>query len=145
MSGRVVVTTCVEKSGSSRLPIVLTTRCSVEFLAINLLAPWHSLTSVDPHSPHSLVSSDFDGSPYQPWLLGGQRSTAIGTNHLFSLENVIQLLRVPKSLQPLLPLYRPNEPIQYATRTALSETDSRVDDLYNHQDQTTEFASISFE
>ena len=63
---------------------------------------------------------------------------------LSSLENDVQLLRIPKTLQPMLPLQRPNEPIQYTTCAALPETGSRVDDLYSRQDQTTEFAMISF-
>ena len=66
MSERVVLTPCEGKSGLSRLPIVLTSSCYVEFLAIMLLAPWRSLTPVYPRSSHGPVRSDFDGSPYQP-------------------------------------------------------------------------------
>ena len=38
---------------------------SVEFLAIKILALWCSLTSVYPHSSHSLGPSDSDDSSYQ--------------------------------------------------------------------------------
>ena len=42
--------------------------CYVEFLVIKLLVPRHSLTSVYPHSSHSLVPSDFDGLFKPAWL-----------------------------------------------------------------------------
>ena len=116
---------------------------SVEFLIIKLLAPWRSMTFVCPRCSHNLVPSDFDGSPYQPGAIN--RKTYGVTNRLASLENYVHLLRVPKTLQPLLPLPRLNEPIQYATRAVLPETGSRVGDLYNRQDQTPESASNSFE
>ena len=40
----------------------------VEFLAIKLLAPWRSLTSVYPCSSYSLVPSDFNGLFEPAWL-----------------------------------------------------------------------------
>ena len=113
--------------------------------------PWNSLSS----------SSSLHGVPCRPFIStahiasgcrtltasrislasGGtaiNRNTHGGiTNRLSCLGNDAQLLRVPKTLQPQ-PLQRPNEPIQYATRAAFPETGSRVDNLYNCQDQTPE-------
>ena len=111
-------------------------------IAIKLLAPWHSLTPIHPRSSHSLVPSDFDGSPYQIGVWGNNTYGVM--NRLSSLENYVQLLRVPRRLQPLLSLQRPNEPIQHATRAAFPETGSHVNKLCNGQDRTPEFALILF-
>ena len=112
MLRRVVLTPYAGKSGSSPLPIVLATSCFVKLLAIKLLAPWRSLTSVHSHSSHSPVRGTLTALRIS-LTSGGtaiNRNTYGGvTNRLSSLENVVQLLRVPKTLQPLLPLQRPNE------------------------------------
>ena len=135
------------KSGSSRLLIVLTTSCSVEFLASNLLAPWRSLTSVHSRSFHSRVPSEFFGFFEPAWL---RRDS-----------DRLQYVRHNDSLVPLLKMmlkssvYQKRSSLGYhlapkrklphkVTRTILPNTGRRVDDLYNRQDRTPEFGLISF-
>ena len=61
------------------------------------------------------------------------------------LENDVEVFRPTKMLQPWVLSQRPKQPPPHkATRTALSETGSRVADLNIHQSQTPEFALISF-
>ena len=87
------------------------------------------LTSVYLRSFHRRVPFGFFGSLKSAWRWGEviNHNTYGLTNRLFSLGNDVQLLRVPKSLQPLLPLQRPKASIHYATRATLPETGSRVD------------------
>ena len=68
------------------------------------------------------------------------------TNRLsFSWENNVQVLRLPITLQSRIPPQHPNKSIHKVTCVTLPETGRSVDDLYNHQDQTPEFALISFQ
>ena len=142
-----MLTPCAGKSGSSWLPILLATTWHVELLAIKLLAPWRFLTFAYPHTTHNSCRRTLT-APRTSLASGGTaiiRNTHGGvTNNLLSFDNDVRLLRVPKTFQPLLPLQRPNEPIQYATRAALPETGSRVDDMYNLQGQTLAFVLFLF-
>ena len=72
MPGRAGLTParCAGKSRSSRLQIVLATKSLRGVLAIKLLAPLSSLTSIYPRSFHSLVPPNFDGSLEPAWLRG---------------------------------------------------------------------------
>ena len=51
-----------------------------------------------------------------------------------SWEEDVQVVRLPKTIQPRIPSQRPNELIPYATCAALPETGSHVTDLFNCQD-----------
>ena len=122
MPERVVLTPCAGKSGSSRLPNVLATSCSAEFQAIKLLAPWCS---------HSLVPSDFDGSPYQPGFReNSDQPQYVRCNGRLSLSwKMTLIILLPKINGPALGTIRhPNENllIQCTTSGPLRDVKRRL-------------------
>ena len=112
-----------EKKGSSRVQIVLATKRSVDFLAI-YLAPWRSLTSVYPHSSHSIAPSDFDGSP-SAWLRGGtaiNHNTYGVTNRLYlSRRMIYRVIRLPKNAPASGVIRRQNENLPTQQRALTSQ------------------------
>ena len=79
----------------------------MEFLVIKLLARWRSPISVYSHSSHSLVLSDFDGSPYQPGVWENiDQPQYVRRNELLvplSENDIPSYLSIKKTLQPRVP------------------------------------------
>ena len=121
---------------------------SVEFLATKLLAPWRSLTYVYPQSVHSLVPSDFRGSLEPAWLRGDSDQPQYVRRNESPVPLLAKDVPSPPSTKnaPALDTIAASKrtPPHKAIRATLPETGRRVDDLYNRQDQTPEFALISF-
>ena len=122
---------------------------SMEILAIKLLALWGSLIWGFPRNFHSRVSSDHSGSLESAWLRGDRHRP--------------QYVRRKKSLGPLLKNHIPSHQSSTkntsasddiaaskhksphkAMRATHPETDRRVEDMHNRQDQKPKVALFLF-
>ena len=142
-----MLTSTVGTSGSSRLQIVLATSSSL------CEVPCHQ----DPRSMEFLVVHLFlEGStasfrhPIQLFL-SGFGGIAIYHNNVRRtkslapfLENGVEVLCSTKTLELQTPPQRPKRTPHEATRVALPEMGSCVDDLNIRQDRTPDFTLVSF-
>ena len=117
----------------------------MEFLAINLLAPWRSWQPFIP--PASIGACRLTPPSNQPGF--GDAATDCNTygvmNRLASLQNYVQVLHVPKTAPASDTIAASKRtPPHKVTCATLPETGKYVEDLYIRQDRTPEFALFSF-